>query len=576
MVFGVYNLKNLKKYLVVVAPALLFAIIVALFIYSSRSITVSAVPFGLPAGTNIPVGLRAKFSSHTAAEADLRRANDLRTAGALKAAQDNYETILLKYPNLPAALFGAAYSMLAEDFVSKENIAKAKILIENLARQMPGSVWVQLLLTFSKEHEGNLSHALEMATALAAASPAFSEARLRYADLLLKAGYLERAAEEARTAISISAGSEARAYVILAFALHKMGNLEECSELVNYALPRFPSQTDLLLLHGYLSEYSRDFEKAQDNYRKILALKPGDINALNAMATLGEKVPPSSGTIAAAGGGISLQDQAREAAKIIMPLIEEYPENLPLREALGKIYLKARLIKEARAQFSEIHAQDFDYPNIRKLMNEASEEQIKFMSPATSAPLLNSKALADSLARTFAMLSTLNEAEITDSDELGRYFVYYGATFKDFFDKYSVTRYKKIDENTFSETYRIGSFIYENTIFFDAKKKFYATRTTVSDTLDADSLGYIQDFFRHFLKKESKLLGEGSPEAAHCSGEKWEGVIWASRDNLEVLVYNPKAPRRVFIIRLHASRFPDTGNLCHYVNIAKGKSRMPR
>jgi tetratricopeptide (TPR) repeat protein len=568
----------LNKYLIII-PALLFAIIVAVFISSSRSITVSAVPFGLPAGTSIPIGVEAKFPSayYTSAEPDLRRANDLRMAGALRAAQDNYETILLKYPNLPAALFGAAYSMLAEDFVSAENIAKAKGIIENLALQMPGSVWVQLLLTFSKEHEGNLSLALDMATSLATLSPAFSEARLRYADLLLKAGYLERAAMEARTAISISAGSEAKAYVTLAFALHKMGNLDECTELVNYALPRFPSQTDLLLLQGYLSEYSRDFGKAQENYRKILALKPGDVNALNAMATLGEKTPPSSGTITTAWGGISLQDQAREAAKIILPLIEEYPENLPLREALGKIYLKARLMKEARAQFSEIHAQDFDYPNIRKLIDEASEEHPKFISPATSTPLLNSKALADSLARTFAILSTLNEVEVHDNDELGRYFIYYGATFKEFFDKYSVTRFNKLDENTFSENYAIGSLIYDNTIYFDSKKSYYATRSIIIDTMSHSSDDYIQDLFMHFLKKESRILGKGSvPETKQCNGEKWEGIIWASRDNLEVLMYNPKTTRKIFIVRLHATRFPDTGNLCHYVNIAMGKSRMPR
>jgi tetratricopeptide (TPR) repeat protein len=350
-----------------------------------------------------------------------------------------------------------------------------------------------------------------------------------------------------------------------------MGSLDECFELVNYALPRFPSQTDLLLLQGYLSEYSRDFEKAHNNYRKILALKPGDVNAMNALATLGEKTPPQPGTTTIATGSISLQDQAREAAKIILPLIEEYPENLPLREALGKIYLKARLMREARAQFSEIHAQDFDYPNIRKLIEEASEEQPKFIP---QAPPQNSKALADSLAKTFA---ALKGTETFENDELGRYFIYYDATFKEFFSKYSVTRYKKLDERTFSETYAIGSFIYDNTIFFDAKNKFYGTLTVISDTLSPESSGYIQDLFMHFLKKESRILGGGSvPEAAECQGSRWEGIVWASRDNLEILMYNPKTSRKVYIVRLNATRFPDTGKLCNYVNIATGKARMPR
>jgi len=560
----------LKK-IPIIAVLVFISAVATWFIFSESSITTSSVPFGLPAGTKIPIGEKPKFPSASApAEADLRRANDLRIAGAFRAAQDNYETILLKYPNMPAALFGKAYSIISEDSVSAEKIAQTKNLIENLALQMPGSVWVQLLLTFTKEHEGNLNNALDMAAELAAKSPAFSEARLRYADLLLKMGQPAKAVAEAKTAISVSAGADARAYVSLAFALHKTSSLDECTELVNYALPRFPSQAGLLLLHGYLSEYSKDFEQAQSDYKKILALKPGDANALNAIATLGEKTPPVAGMAAApTGGGMSLKDNAYETAKILLPLIEEYPENLPLREALGRIYLKARLMKEARQQFSEIYAQDFEYPNIRKFLDETIDELPKFAPQQQS-----SKNLADSLAKTYA---ALRENENLDYDDLGRYLVHYGATFKDFFSKYSITRYKRLDEKTFAEKYKMGPFTYSNTVFFDSKKKFYAVRSLITDSTKADSYNYIQDLFRHFLRKETGTLGEGvSVETTECYEDTWDGVIWASRDNFEVLLQGSKTPRAVFIIRLHAKRFPDTGNLCSYVTMALEKSRVPK
>jgi len=502
------------------------------------------------------------------AETDLRQANDLRMAGALLAAQNNYETILLKYPNLPAALFGAAYSIVADDTVSAERISKAKNLIESLAQQMPGSVWVQLLLIFIKEHEGNLNYALDMAAKLAVRSPAFSEARLKYADLLLKTEQASKAADEARAAISISAGADARAYVSLAIALHSMGKTEECSELVNYALPRFPSQINLLLLHGYLSEYSRDFDNAQSAYKKILALKPGDANATTAMNTLGEKRMPETGVATT----ISLKDQAKEAAKVIIPLIEEYPENLPLREALGRIYLKSRMLKEARTQFSEIYAQDFEYPNIRKLLDESSEEQQKIFAPP---PLpLNSKKLADSLAKTFA---ALRESEKSEYDESGRYLVHYGATLKEFFTKYSVTRFNKLDERTYYERYNIESSTYDNTVFFDWNNQFYGTRSIITASDDVNALDYSSDFFGHFLRKESGILGEGSAIGlTECNSDRWSGIVWVSRDNFEILMQNSRDMRKVFILRLHAKRFPDTGNLCSYVNMATGKTRAPR
>ncbi|MDR3001684.1 MAG: hypothetical protein LBU89_10515 [Fibromonadaceae bacterium] len=559
-------MKKRLKIIAVIVPLLLVAL---WFIFSGKSIIVAPVPFGLQK-TKIAIGEKAVFPSAPAsAEVDLQRANDLRIAGALDAAQGHYETILLKYPNLQAALFGSAYSIIAEEFVSPEDINRTKNLIEHLAQQMPGSVWVRLLVTFTREREGSLNQALDMAADLAAKSPAFAEARLRHADLILKTEQPAKAAAEARAAVSISKGADARAYVILALALHKMGSLEECSELVNYALPRFPSQTKLLLLNGYLSEYSGDFEKAQNSYRRILALKPGDINAQNAIATLGEKTPPTASTPASSGSLMILREQAKEAEKILLPLIKEYPENLPLRESLGRTYLKARMMKEARQQFSEIYAQDFDYPNIKRLLEESVEEQIKVVPQPQ-----NTKQLTDSLARTYA---TLRGNENIDYDELGRYLVHYEATFKDFFSRYSANRFKQLDDETFSETYNIGSFTYDNTIFFDSSKRFYAVRVIVTDTLKSDSPGYIQDLFRHFLKKGTGTLGESiAVDTTACHGATWEGVVWAAKDNFEVLLQNFQTPRKIFIIRLNANRFPDTGNLCSYVSMALDRSRVPR
>jgi hypothetical protein len=551
----------LKKYPFIAAAAAILLVIAIGFIFSGRSITVSAVPFGLPAGAKIPLGKKAKFPSMpTSTETDLRRAKDLQIAGAVQAAQNNYEAILLKYPDLPAALFGAAYSIAIGDSISEEKNDKAKRFTESLAHKMPGSIWVKLLLTFFEEYNGSINNALNIAAELTEESPAFAEARLRYSDLLLKTEQPAKAADEAKAAISITAGLDARAYVNLAFALHKMGNIDECSDLINYALPRFPSQTELLLLYGYLSEYSRDFDNAQNAYKRILALKPGEVNAHNAIATLGEKTPPVAGAAAnSSGGGISLKEQAKETAKIILPLIGEYPENLPLREALGKIYLKARMLKEARAQFSEIYEQDFEYPNIRKLLNESSEEiQPK---PITPHYQQNSKNLADSLAKTFA---ALRKNEKSDYDDLGRYLAHYGATLKEFFSKYSITRFKKdSDGKTFYERYIIDSFIYENTVFFDIKQKFYAVRSIITNSTNSKDFDYIADTFGHFLKKETGALGEGSAmETTDCYGEKWSGIVWVSSDNFEILMQGSRNLNKVFIIRLHAKRFPDTGNLC--------------
>jgi hypothetical protein len=287
------------------------------------------------------------------------------------------------------------------------------------------------------------------------------------------------------------------------------------------------------------------------------------------MASLGEKVPPTPGGGASTGTVISLKDMTKEVAKIMLPLIQEYPENLPLREALGRVYLKARLMKEAKAQFSEIYAQDFEYPNIRRLLLEASEELAVPVIPKNAA-LRNDKNLEDSLVKTFAELR--KNASSEEYDDLGRYLIHYGVTFKDFFSKYSINRFERIDENTFSEKFNIASFKYYSTVYFDVEKKFYATRTIVEDTSNVNSLYYISDLFGHFFKKETGLLGEGvAVESVACDGDKWSGIIWTSRDNFELLIQNAKEARKIYMLRLSSKRFTDTGNLCSYVPVLKAK-----
>jgi hypothetical protein len=127
------------------------------------------------------------------------------------------------------------------------------------------------------------------------------------------------------------------------------------------------------------------------------------------------------------------------------------------------------------------------------------------------------------------------------------------------------------------EKYNIDSFRYVNTIYFDPQKKFYATRSVIEDISDTSSFNYIFDLFGHFLKKETGFLGEGVvAERTECEGERWSGIIWASRDNFELLMQSAKNKRQVFILRLHARKFQDTGNLCSYVPMLTGMRKTPR
>src|SRR5690554_8180201 len=65
------------------------------------------------------------------------------------------------------------------------------------------------------------------------------------------------------------------------------------------------------------------------------------------------------------------QDKAQVAYEILEPLVSTYPENLPLREALGLAYLKGRLFEKAKQQFQEIAHHDPEYPDIQLRIQES-------------------------------------------------------------------------------------------------------------------------------------------------------------------------------------------------------------
>jgi tetratricopeptide (TPR) repeat protein len=139
-----------------------------------------------------------------------------------------------------------------------------------------------------------------------------------------------------------------------------------------------------MLLRGYLWEYQGRYDEAEKIYQRILAFRPDFEGAALALSTVGEKTAPGAG-----GGKISPMDRSQLAWEILEPLVEKYPENMPLREALGLAYLKGRDYDRARIQFREIQNKDPEYPDIQQRIQEFSqnveqelqEQQQKLMEP---------------------------------------------------------------------------------------------------------------------------------------------------------------------------------------------------
>lgn len=161
--------------------------------------------------------------------------------------------------------------------------------------------------------------------------------RLLYAKLLLS-GRLAEGKGEVRVAISLSFGENPKAYALLSKIYHDEGSLDSCERVVDYALSKFPINPELLCMQGILQEYKGRFDEAENTYRRVLAIRPGFSTATESLLSLGQKSPPGR----MESGRLSPRDQAKVACDILELLVSRYPDNLPLREALGIAYLKGR------------------------------------------------------------------------------------------------------------------------------------------------------------------------------------------------------------------------------------------
>ncbi len=528
-------------------------------------ISAEHIPFGLPAGTAIKRGglpdlTEGVSSLPLAVQEEIKRAANLEINGFTREAFEIYETLNLQYPGLVFSKWGAMNSLFEMPGltpVQKERLYTLAGLVKSNRKNLSLEFYTDSRLA---QLSGNATGALEYARLSAENAPAFFEARFLYAKFLSAAARYTQSLEESKAAVSLSLGNHPGAYYQLAETYHNEGLLDSCRQVTEYALTKFPAHTDLLRLQGLLMEYGGNFDAAEKIYKRILAILPDDAGTLKAMRTLGEKTPPSAG-----GQGFRLTpgDQAQVAVTILEPLVAAYPENLPLKEALGQAYLKARKFDLARYQFREIQQQDPEYPNIQLHIQESETSQ--------NYSAQDNSQLTDNLIRAVDSLRT-NSPQTEQNAEtfLGHYLVRYGASSKEFFSKYSAARFKPVSQGIWREAFTDEDYLHQYTVLFGEQDQYYGVHIVVTDS-SAIQAGKNSDVYGRLLKRNSRISGIGSGTGeTDCGNAVMEAMVWESRDNTEILARIIGKPAEARMIRLNRSVIPDTTRLCdylHYLNL---------
>ena len=532
--------------------------------YGPSKTVVGEVPFGLAAGTSVLNGDAPNFKAEVErlpvqAQAELRRAAELSRSGAARAAYEIYDALVLLYPNVDAAVWGEIITVFSMDSVSETMRDRADLLMGRMKNRYPNTGISFYLDSRKSLMAGNLGVATELAKMACSRSPSIYELRLWYAELLLKNANMKDAANECHAAISLSSGDSQRAFELLAKVYHDGGVLDSASSVVEYALTQFPLSSELLLLRGYLAEYNGKFDVAEKTYQRIIAFRPDFESARRAMATIGEKVAPGKDGYAG-----SARDRAQVACDILIPLTERYPENLPLREALGLAYLKNHSFDLARREFNYILKNDPDYPDIKVRLNEVDQARKMAIDEFNNGLTENLNRAVDSLRE-----SKLPELKHDFSTKLGHYLVRYGASSQEFFKKYSLANFKQVKRFVWQESFYESPYKHTYTVVFDDANRFKEVHVLVYDSSSTSNhLGVAPEIFSRLLKQNSRISGisNNTGETDCGNGVIMDAAVWETRDNFEILARIVGKPAEVRMVRLDRNTIPASGmKLCDYL-----------
>lgn len=535
--------------------------------FGPRHIAVDGVPFGLPAGTQIAKGDFPELDGGLAdlpiqTKAELRRAEEMSRGGNFRSAYEIFDAVSLMYPEVLASAWGEVNTLFEMDSLNTLEHDRLNLLVGKIQGRFPGS-GISIYLDSRKAFVmGNVPAALEMARVAVSKSPAVYELRLWLARLLNDNSNYIQATEESHAAISLSAGADARTYELLANLFHTQGLLDSCSSVVEYALSQFPANVRLMLLQGVLMEYQGQYDAAEKVYQRALAFEPGFKDAAVALSTLGEKTAPGVG----GGSAMSPRERMQGAYDILAPLVDRYPENLPLREALGLAYLKGRDFDQARNQFQEIAKRDAEYPDIQQRIQETN----------VTRPMLVQAhdGLAEDLSRAVDSLRGSSGPSTTHdfSTMLGHYLVRYGATPGEFFKKYAVSNFRPIKSNVWQESFYDAPYKHTYTVVFDSLNHFKEVHVVVYDSsTSSHHLGVAPEVFTRFLKQNSRISGIGNSTGETDCGDSIviDAAVWETQDNFEILARFVGKPEEIRMVRYDKARMTPGMKLCDHIPYLK-------
>jgi tetratricopeptide (TPR) repeat protein len=527
--------------------------------FGPKYYTTTFVPFGLKSGEKIQLGIDhtldryfrdLEYQHFTG----LQQANELRSAGRCSEAIISYESLLAHKPTLVPARVGLIDCRLKQSTQEPSYFARIESDIISLSSLSQNHPVVSFLRASSLLLQDRRAEGIELLEQIVRESPQYSEAWQLLGQLYLESGNLAQSQLALRTALSLDKGNSAKLYALLGQNFHDQGYLDSCQALVSHALGKHPHNPDLLYLKALLLDYNGEYDRAETLYNTLQGLNPDDSRYSEALTSLGTKNPPSS------DGNSDLRvdpsEKARIALDILQPLVDQYPENTPLRFALGKALFASRLFFRAQEEFERIIQSDSTFPEIDLYLQKSKDAGSRKFA---REEILSTHRLVDSLR-------SITPSDIPDpSERLGHYLVRWGLSPAEFFKKVSPQRFTQKSDFHWVEQFIDEARVHTYTLLFDSTG-YYGVHVLVKDTNFVNNPRVFTDLFGAMISLNSRISGQGtSTGQSSCEGSSFQGVVWETRDNFELLAQLNNKKDEIRIIRLERSHLPPSQKMCDYL-----------
>lgn len=492
--------------------------------YFPAVIQATDVPFGIPSGTDIPIGDPISLYSaprHFSEEekriyekaALLSRTGDPSSAQALIGVLKETRG---QDPALLALQIRNGVERGDEPTDSALNLAEKQLdelLVSGISSPLLQMAKAELLL-----QRGAAAEASERLRAVIASSPQAFEPRALASRAYLATGQLDSARVQAQWSISLSSPSlRGGAYALLAEAHHRSGKLDSARIVTEFAMLLYPNVRDLMLLRARLYEYGAMLDAATALYSRLDELFPGDRAVALARSTLGAKRPPLPTEVTGCAG---------DWEAWLDDLSVRYG-NDPEATAL-LVELRSRLVPE-RAPVAE---------------------------PVSSSPSAEEEALATRVERA---AQGATEGEI---DRYGHFRVRWGASEKEFLNGVDSSSFEKMGPGVWKSERFYGGERHRLTAHL-GPEGFFKVQLLIVDTT-----GQPGDLLGRTLRALTRRSGQ--PRAtgdAECPGLlPFQGFVWESKDEFALLAQFRGRDNQVRMVRVDPSLFSSTPSLCEAAN----------